>query len=324
MKRPPFLLLAPYSLLLTLLVLGACSSTATAPVTERGTVTTPVASIAKAAPRPADSGYTLKRGGGYYKDDGPGDNPPENIEAIPDAVPRAEPLHRFANRPYSVLGRNYTPMREIGRYKVRGIASWYGKKFHGQKTSTGEIYDMYGMTAAHPTLPLPSYVRVTSLVTGRSVVLRVNDRGPFHADRIIDLSYSAASRLGLVGGGSGMVEVESLVPGMPLPEPQPELLANAGEAAPKSGGNEQRVLPEIDDASGAWLQLGAFGNRDNAEALKSRLARELGDLGEKLVVRVSGNLFRVHLGPWADGQAARGVADQLAERLQLKAVVIVK
>src|ERR1700690_2605358 len=114
--------------------------------------------------------------GGYYKDDGPGDNPPANLDAIPDAVPRVEPLNRFANRPYTVFGREYVPATSLRPYKERGIASWYGRKFHNQKTSSGEVYDMYAMTAAHPTLPLPSYARVTNVSTGKSVVVRVNDR----------------------------------------------------------------------------------------------------------------------------------------------------
>ena len=204
------------AVLLSLSVLAGCSSltTAPAPVIDRNAAP---AEVPKPIAKPKEGGYTLKRGGGFYKDDGPGENPPQDMEAIPDAVPKAEPLNRFANKPYSVLGRDYSPMQEVGRYKMRGLASWYGKKFHGQKTSTGEVYDMYGMTAAHATLPIPSYARVTSLVNGKSVIVRVNDRGPFHPDRIIDLSYTAAWKLGLVDGGSGEVVVESLLPGEPLP-----------------------------------------------------------------------------------------------------------
>src|SRR6478752_10782893 len=150
--------------------------------------------------------------GKYYLDDGPGFNPPPNLDAVPDAVPRIEPLHRAANRPYAVLGREYVPATSLKPYQERGIASWYGRKFHGQKTSIGETYDMYAMTAAHPTLPLPSYARVTSVASGKSVIVRVNDRGPFLHDRIIDLSYAAAQRLGIAQKGSGEVEVEALIP----------------------------------------------------------------------------------------------------------------
>jgi rare lipoprotein A len=153
--------------------------------------------------------------GGYYKDDGPGANPPPNLAAVPDAVPRSEPLHKYANRPYEVFGKKYVPLASVQPFTQRGTASWYGKKFHGQKTSSGETYDMYKMTAAHPTLPIPSYVRVTSLSNGRSVVVRVNDRGPFHAGRVIDLSYVAAYKLGYVGAGSAQVQIEAVVPGQP-------------------------------------------------------------------------------------------------------------
>ena len=150
--------------------------------------------------------------GGYYKDDGPGANPPSNLASIPDASPRSEPLHKYANRPYEVFGRKYVPLASVQPYHQRGVASWYGKRFHGQKTSSGETYDMYAMTAAHPILPIPSYARVTSVRTGKQVIVRINDRGPFHSNRAIDLSYAAAYRLGLIGTGSGEVEIEAIVP----------------------------------------------------------------------------------------------------------------
>jgi len=155
------------------------------------------------------------RSGGYYKDDGPDANPPANLASIPDAVPRAEPLHKYANRPYEVFGKKYVPLASVQPFSQRGTASWYGKRFHGQKTSSGETYDMYKMTAAHPTLPIPSYVRVTHVGSGKSVVVRVNDRGPFHGGRIIDLSYVAAYKLGYIGAGSAQVQVEAVVPGQP-------------------------------------------------------------------------------------------------------------
>jgi rare lipoprotein A len=151
--------------------------------------------------------------GGYYKDDGPGANAPSNLAAIPDAKPRSEPLHRFANRPYEVFGKKYVPLASVQPFHQRGVASWYGKRFHGQKTASGETYDMYAMSAAHPVLPIPSYARITSLRTGKQVVVRINDRGPFHSNRAIDLSYAAAHRLGLIGTGSGEVEIDAIVPG---------------------------------------------------------------------------------------------------------------
>jgi rare lipoprotein A len=158
------------------------------------------------------SATTAPGAGGYLPGDGPGADIPVNLESIPDAVPKIEPLHRYANRPYIALGKTYRPMTVIGNYKERGIASWYGKKFNGERTSSGEIYDMYAMTAAHPTLPLPSYARVTNLANHKSVIVRVNDRGPFMNDRIIDLSYTAAYKLGIIGNGSAEVEVESINP----------------------------------------------------------------------------------------------------------------
>ncbi len=299
-------------------LLAACGGQAPRPVVERAE---PAAVAPAAAPAPAKpAAWGLKKGGGFYQDDGPGDNPPADLDAIPDAVPRSEPPHRFANNPYSVFGRDYAPLAPGRDYKARGVASWYGRKFHGQKTSSGEPYDMYGMTAAHPTLPIPSYVRVTNPANGRSVVVRVNDRGPFHAGRLIDLSYTAAWKLGYIGNGSTLVEVESVRPGQttavaqaPAADDPIARLAAADNATP---------LPEVREPRGHYLQLGAFGNRDNAEILKARLARELGALGEKLVVRAAANLYRLQLGPWTDAQEARRVAEQLRETLELAPVFI--
>lgn len=150
--------------------------------------------------------------GGYYKDDGPDANPPSNLDNVPDAVPKIEPLASGANKPYTVFGKSYVPDVTGGSYREQGRASWYGRKFHGNSTSNGERYDMYAMTAAHRTLPIPSYVRVTRVSTGKTVVLRINDRGPFHSDRIIDLSYVAAYKLGMLGPGSTEVVVERIMP----------------------------------------------------------------------------------------------------------------
>lgn len=193
-----------------------------------------------------------KSSGGYYKDDGPGSDIPANIEAIPDAVPRVE-KHAAANfRPYVVFGKRYVPVSDERPFRQEGTASWYGRKFHGQKTANGETYDMYAMSAAHPTLPIPSYARVTRASTGKSVIVRINDRGPFHSSRIIDLSYVAAAKLGLIGPGSGQVVVEAItnqdirnntftppsttpIPPAappPLPQEQPLLITRSGPATP--------------------------------------------------------------------------------------------
>lgn len=151
---------------------------------------------------------STSRKGGYYKDDGPGSDIPADILNTPDAVPRIESYAPANLRPYRVLGRTYVPITSNGPFRQSGIASWYGRKFHGQRTANGEVYDMYAMTAAHPTLPIPSYARVSRSDTGAAVIVRINDRGPFHDGRVIDLSYAAAARLGLVGSGSGRVTVE--------------------------------------------------------------------------------------------------------------------
>lgn len=156
---------------------------------------------------PANSGR-----GGYYQDDGPGDSPPPGLMEVPDAEPKLEPLARTGNKPYVVFGKTYTPLTDERPFVQRGIGTWYGRKFHGQRTSSGELYDMYKMTAAHPLLPIPSYARVTNIANGRQVIVRVNDRGPFHSSRVIDLSYTAALKLGLLNKGSHQVEVERLLP----------------------------------------------------------------------------------------------------------------
>ena len=163
-------------------------------------------------PKQGGSSAGGKGGGGYYKDDGPDENPPANLDQVPDAMPQLEPLASGANKPYVIFGKRYVPDTTQRAYQARGLASWYGKKFHGARTSNGEIYDMYAMTAAHPTMPIPSYARVTRVATGKSVIVRVNDRGPFHSDRLIDLSYTAAHKLGIIGKGSAEVVVELLMP----------------------------------------------------------------------------------------------------------------
>lgn len=203
-------------------------------------------------------------GGGYYMDDGPGRNIPANIANLPDAVPRIEP-HNSANfRPYTVLGQRFVPVSASTKLQQRGVASWYGRKFHGQKTANGETYDMYAMTAAHPTLPLPSYARVTHVRSGRSVIVRVNDRGPFLRGRVIDLSYAAAAKLGIIGQGSDVVEVEAITHAdirqglnMARSKPQPEVqnVAVAPAATPtpalRQASGPPAATPTAAAASGA-------------------------------------------------------------------------
>lgn len=148
--------------------------------------------------------------GGYYQNDGPPDRVSSDIASTPDATPRIEPFLARANRPYVALGRSYTPFTTDVAFRERGFASWYGKQFHGNRTASGEIYDMFAMTAAHPTLPLPSYVRITHARTRNQIIVRVNDRGPFKSDRVIDLSYAAALKLGIAAAGTGEVEIERI------------------------------------------------------------------------------------------------------------------
>jgi rare lipoprotein A len=245
--------------------------------------------------------------GGYYLDDGPGENAPANLEAIPDAVPREEPLHRGANRPYTVFGKTYVPNVSNEPFRQQGLASWYGRKFHGNPTSIGEPYDMYGMTAAHPTLPLPSYVRVTNPANMKSVVVRVNDRGPFHSDRIIDLSFTAAAKLDLARRGSGVVIVERVFAGAPMP-PMPTAVATLPPQPPPTN---IAVSPITPDAMGFYLQLGAFSSRDNAENFRVRMARELDWNKEPIQLVHSEPWFRVRMGPYSTRAEAEAIAAEV-------------
>ncbi|MFN3402332.1 MAG: septal ring lytic transglycosylase RlpA family protein [Ferrovibrio sp.] len=262
-----------------------------------------------------------RQGGGFYLDDGPLDHSID-LAAIPDAVPRPEPLHRFANRPYSVFGRDYVPLASAAGFRQQGVASWYGRRYHGQKTSSGEPYDMFAMTAAHPTLPIPSYARVTRIddgpANGKSVIVRINDRGPFLHDRVIDLSYAAAWKLGITDNGSGTVLVEAVTPdgtGKPATN-----LATAQTSAPPE--KTPAVLEDVVDRKGHYLQLGAFASIENAESLKAKLYRDLGELADKLVVRSSGNLHRLQLGPWADVAEARRIAERLKLAFGLPSMLV--
>src|SRR6056297_2496992 len=208
---------------------------------------------------------------------------PPDVSDIPDAVPQAEPRSRRGNPPvYEVMGRRYYVMNDARGYRERGVASWYGTKFHGRLTSSGEPYDMYAMTAAHKTLPLPSYVRVTHRGNGRSVVVRVNDRGPFIGDRVIDLSYAAAVRLGMHNEGTAPVDVEIITPRQAL--------------APRDGMQVPGGAAPAPEAS--WLQVGAFSSEENAARLQARLV-ENGIDGVVLSPqqRARQRVYRVRIGP---------------------------
>jgi len=281
--------------LLVAAVLAACAS--------------PPGKVPAPAGPPAAGSATVARPG-YYKDDGPGDNAPANFDAIPEPVPRAEPLHRFANRPYTVFGREYVPATSLRPYRERGVASWYGRKFHGEKTSTGDVYDMYALTAAHPTLPLPSYARVTSLATGKSVVVRVNDRGPFLHDRLIDLSFAAAQRIGIAQKGSGEVEVEALIPGTPVTVAAAPLPAVAASPALPAA-RPVDPMPVQRSGAGFAVQLGAFGSNANARNFLEHVQNQLATAAVEPKIREADGLFRVYVGPYADRDEARRVAQRL-------------
>jgi rare lipoprotein A len=315
---------------------------------------------APSAPGPTSS----KKAGAFYEDDGPGEHPPANLDSILDAVPKAEPLRAAANKPYSVFGREYVPQTSLKPFKQRGVASWYGKKFNGAQTSSGEIYDMYAMTAAHPTLPIPSYARVTNLANSRSVIVRVNDRGPFLSERVMDLSYAAAYRLGYVRAGSAQVEVESIdpvkfvptavakngAPAVAKPASQapvaevmpakpaaketvvetdaavsaPMTLAAPASAAPPVMPPPVTQLPIATEASGIYVQLGAFSQRDNAEAFRTRVYQRLDWLNDTIHISIGGGLYRLHLGPYRDRAEAERMAQRIQNALELKPTLVVK
>ena len=289
-----------------------------------------------------------RRGGAYYMDDGPEANPPANLDAVPDAVPRIEPLARGPNNPYTIFGQRYVPDTSGQPYRAQGPASWYGKKYHGKPTSNGERYDMYGMTAAHPTLPIPSYVRVTRVANGKTVVLRINDRGPFLGGRVIDLSYVAAHKLGVLSPGSAEVIVERIMPqqiangtaraasapaaapsppvaATPAPLPPPVTPAPAAPS-PAVAGPSVATLPlaavpassATPAAAGSvYLQLGAFSDPARAQAIAARAAAQMPtQSGVSVNVELGvGNLHRVRVGPFASADAATQAAGPLETAL---------
>ncbi|MFB4392013.1 MULTISPECIES: septal ring lytic transglycosylase RlpA family protein [unclassified Pseudomonas] len=287
------------------LALASCSSSRPAPQTGSGNTVR------------AQPGLDINRA---HKDGAPWWD--VDVNKIPDATPTVHTGNYKAN-PYTVLGKTYYPIQEFRNYRAEGTASWYGTKFHGQNTANGELYDLYGMSAAHKTLPLPAYVRVTNLANGRSVILRVNDRGPFYSDRIIDLSYAAAKKLGYAESGTAHVRVEGIdpeqwwaergqKPPLVLKEPQ---VAQAQPAPANTGRIEQWTPPAQQHAApvvpvqvggnnvpsnsgGSFLQVGAFANPDAAELLRSKLSTMVSaPVFISSVVRNQQTLHRVRLGP---------------------------
>ena len=240
-------------------------------------------------------------GGGFYLDDGPPAVSPADLAAIPDAAPRAEPILAARNRPYSALGQNFSPMTELRPYRRRGLASWYGRRYHGRKTSLGETYDMFKMTAAHPTLPLPSYARVTRVdAPDKTVVVRVNDRGPFLRGRIIDLSYAAAAKLGIVKNGVGAVEVELLLPPFAADAPRSSVIAAPAVAPPSVA--DSVAAPAALPA----LQLAALSDPDSARRLRDLAAEHLlaREIDNPVRIDVENGFFKIRVVGYPDRATA--------------------
>lgn len=305
----------------SLIVLSACSSAPHKTEVRQGDAA-PIVDLRGAKPATAPASETPS-GGAYLAGDGPGKDTPENLDSIPDAVPKAEPFHKYANRPYSALGKSYKPLQQTGNYKERGIASWYGKKFHGQHTSIGETYDMYAMTAAHPTLPIPSYARVTNPANGKSVIVRINDRGPFLHERIMDLSYVAAYKLGYINKGSAEVEVESIAVDANYTAPAVATVSAVAPAAEVQVVAAPVIPVETAGASTGkvFLQLGAFKSKQSAESFLAKMGDAVGDDGKKASLYQKSGLTRVHLGPYATADEARVAAVKLQSKLGFKPFV---
>jgi len=289
----------------------------------------PLGFTPQAVTKPASipTSQLLKKPGGFYTDDGPDGALPVDLDRVAEPVPKPEAMNVQANQPYSVFGREYVPLIEPSPYKRQGTASWYGRKFHGQRTSSGEIYDMYALTAAHPTLPIPSYARIVNLQNGNVVVIRINDRGPFSSGRIMDVSYAAAHRLGFVQEALANIEVQSIV--IDNPQASGKLARPAGALALTSAPEIKTEatppqFPMAAEQSGIFLQLGAFSNPANAENFSNRVRRELDWLKQALSITGRNNLYRLQLGPFRDRAEANTVSQKIREALEVRPVVITK
>jgi rare lipoprotein A len=238
-----------------------------------------------------------------YRDNDDSVPPAIDVSRIPEPVPRIEPRSLYGNKsPYTVLGKTYRVLSDARGYDERGIASFYGAKFHGYKTSSLENYDMYAFSAAHKTLPLPSYARVTNLENGKSVIVRINDRGPFHENRLIDLSYAAAVKIGIWPKGTGLVEVRAIDP------------AHRDDDAPAEELTAQAAVPSGSAHPAIWLQVGAFSDLANADRVVTRLRSARLAPVQVTDVEVNGhNIRRVRVGPLDDVDQADRVTDQIEE-----------
>ena len=258
-----------------------------------------------------------------------------NLNHVGDAIPRVEPLSRSGNMPsYVVHGKRYYVLKTSQNYVRRGTASWYGKKFHGHKTSNGETYDMYKMTAANKELPLPTYVLVTNLKNHRSVVVRVNDRGPFHPGRIIDLSYVAAKKLGITATGTAPVEVRAIDPRTWKQSRQPMLASSgpgsssgstsgSGDAPLATSGPAATAPVSPNEAERVFLQVGAFSSAENADQLRQKLLRHFASLNILSGYYAAQKLYRVRIGPLMNRQHAETIASQILQTGIAKPHVVV-
>ncbi|MGH8460850.1 MAG: septal ring lytic transglycosylase RlpA family protein [Stenotrophobium sp.] len=246
----------------------------------------------------------------------PGEIPP-NVANTPDAVPVPLPRSASGNaQTYEVLGKTYEVMDDAHGFHQRGYASWYGQKFHGHKTASGERYNMFAMTAAHKTLPLPTFVRVTNLANHKTAIVKVNDRGPFHSKRIIDLSYAAAAKLGIIGHGTSMVQIDTVEPASdtaPAPPPPPAATATASMTSPqvpaaKIPVPDARLLP-----GGGYLQVAAYLDPINARAMSEQLQNQ-GVAAVSIHTRDGDQppVHRVLVGPFLNESAAHDVREQLS------------
>lgn len=304
------------------LALTGCAGRKTRPSAPSAPSAKPSASAPRPA-RPADDTSRAQSDRYHRRQDGGPDGPPIDVSKIPEPEPKAEPRSRYGNRDsYSVLGRTYRVMPDPRGYVERGIASWYGNKFHGYMTSSFEPYDMYQFSAAHKSLPLPSYARVTNLDNGKSVVVRVNDRGPFHENRLIDLSYAAAVKIGVWPKGTGVVEVRAIDPDRPDALPATQLASAPARAPVAATPARVAASPPAAPAIGAariYLQLGAFGDRANAERAVANATRKGLSGVEIQSTLVDGRtVHRVRIGPLADVDAADAMTARV-ERLGMGA-----
>ncbi len=320
------------SITLCALVLSACTTVDLTVRDEPARSSPPAAPSASSSSTnvtPTPPSTEAKKPGGYYKDDGPSDAIPEGLVDTPDAEPKIEPIAKGPSKPYTILDQTYVPITDDRPYIQRGKGSWYGKKFHGQRTASGEIYDMFKMTAAHPTLPIPSYARVTNLRNGKQVIVRINDRGPFHASRIIDMSYTAALKLGFIQIGSAELEVERILPDeivrMQEAKRRKGALATTNESAdPMARLANGSTPPVAAETGGIFLQFGAYAQVHNADAMRIRLlAGWPQELPEPVIVQ-TGGLYRLHSGPFATRETAKTAADLLKEVTQIQTSIVQK